>query len=290
MNGQPVSAAAPRLHAALHWRSAPPFAAHLDDWIERVALAGRLAGMQLEDATRGSGFVPDAVFVASTILDNSMTVSDEAVRRFGAALHAHGGHRLHGIVNAYLCAGWGYVLRHAMRNTALRRVALCIVDLDLHHMEWQLEHPVIGRSGFGMSTLLFELPAGAGLLPACGGPYANSAFSEFVMALRAHRLHHGVAPTFIPFVQPGLYATAQRVLSGQALAPNRYDTWGHCFGSDPWIGLIEAAAAGGPGVPSRILAGAFGFNGYYTVSAVDLDAGLRTEFRHVEPHMFNSRI
>jgi len=169
-------------------------------------------------------------------------------------------------------------------------VALCIVDLDLHHMEWQLEHPVIGRSGFGMSTLLFELPAGAGLLPACGGPYANSAFSEFVMALRAHRLHHGVAPTFIPFVQPGLYATAQRVLSGQALAPNRYDTWGHCFGSDPWIGLIEAAAADGPGVPSRILAGAFGFNGYYTVSAVDLDAGLRTEFRHVEPHMFNSRI
>lgn len=290
MNNDPRShedsSPVPRLHAALHWRLDPPFACDTENWLDRAALAGRLAGAQFAGAVERCGFEPEAVFVASTILDNNTTTSAAAVDRFENAFHARCGHRLHGIVNAYLCAGWGFALRHLMRNTALRCVALCIVDLDLHDMEWQLEHPVIGRSGFGMSTLLFELPQHPARLPECGGPFANSAFSEFVMALRGHRLRHGAALTFIPFTQPALYDTAQRVLAGKLLAPNRYDAWGHCFGSDPWIGLIEwrstTEPATGQPLQTRVLAGAFGFNGYYTLSDIDIGPRLFTEFRHAE--------
>lgn len=273
----------PCLRAALHWRCAAPFAPHLDDWELRAALAGRLAGEQLAEAVKCSagGSAPDAVFMVSTILDSSLTAFASATTRFEHAFARHAGQPLQGIVNAYLCAGWGFVLRHAMRNTVLRRIAICIVDLDLHHLQWQLEHPVIGRAGFGVSTLLFALPLSPARLPEAAGPYPNSAFPQFVMALRGHRGRHGVIPTFIPFVQDGLYETARRVTGGELLAPNRYGRWGHCFGADPWIGLIEACASGRT-LPGRILAGAFGYNGYYALTDLELDAGLVTQWRQLD--------
>ena len=265
---------APRLHAALHWRVEPPFAPDAAGPRDRAAQAGQLAGAQCAEACARCGFEAEAVIVASTILDCRLTASAGTLAGFEAALQARAGRPLHGIVNAYLCAGWGFALRHAMRHTGLRRLALCIIDVDLHDMQWQMEHPVIGRSGFGLSTLLFELPPAA-LQPQCAGPFGNSGFNEFVMALRAHGQRHGAMPTFMPFTQPALHATAQRVLHGVPLAPNRYDTWGHCFGSDPWIGLIEAP----PTASTRVLAGAIGFNGYYTLCAIDLAPGLLAEFR-----------
>lgn len=272
----------PLLHAALHWRVEPPFARAAASWLDRAALAGRLAGAQFARATSRRGFEIEAVFVISTILDGSFTASADAVACFEDAFAASAGRRLHGIVNAYLCAGWGFALRYVMSHTALRRLALCIVDLDLHDMEWQREHPLIGRSGFGLSTLLFQLPPAPGRLPECGGPYTNSAFSEFVMALRAHGLREGASPTFLPFTQTALHAMAQRLLADGQLAPNRYDTLGHCFGSDPWIGVIEWFSATSPTRRVRVLAGAIGFNGYYTLSDIDVQRELAVEFRCVD--------
>lgn len=276
--------AVPRLRAALHTRIEAPFATGLADWQDRAERAGAMAGRQLAAAVAAHGQVPETTFVASTLLDPSVTTQPPALLRFCAAFEAASGQRLHGLVNAYLCAGWGFVLRHAMRNTRLRRIALSIVDLDLHDMAWQLDHPVIGRSGFGMSALLFDLPPAREALPGCGGPFANSAFTEFVMALRTPRARHGLAPTFLPFTQPALHGTAERVLGADTLAPNRYARWGHCFGSDPWIGMIEWLATQpdeSPAPTTRVLAGAIGFNGYYTVSALDVEMDMPVAFEVV---------
>lgn len=282
----PAHTAVPCLRAALHTRIEPPFATGLANWLDRADLAGTLAGQQLAAAVAAHGQVPEATFVASTLLDPSVTTSPQAVERFTTAFEAASGQRLHGLVNAYLCAGWGFVLRHAMRNTRLNRIALCIVDLDLHDLAWQLDHPVIGRAGFGMSSLLFDLPPARETLPDCGGPFANSAFPEFVMALRAHRAKHGLSPTFLPFTQPALHGLAERVLGAHTLAPNHFARWGHCFGSDPWIGLVEwlthEPEFKRTDEPIRVLAGAIGFNGYYTVSALDVDSDMTLSF-HVLP-------
>ncbi len=268
---------APHLLAALHTRIEQPFATALDDWIDRAALAGHLAGRQLAAAVATQGHAPEACFVSSTLLSASLTSRTVAVHRFTRAFEAASGLRLHGIVSAYMCAGWGFVLRHALRHTAIRRIAVCLVDLDLHDLSWHHEHPVIGRSGFGLSALLFDLPEARTALPECGGPHANSAFAELLMALRSHRQRHGLAPTFLPFTQPALHGMAERVLGAKTLTANRYATWGHCFGSDPWIGLIEwLAEAHTP--PGRVLVGAIGFNGYFTVSAIDVSAGTPTRF------------
>jgi hypothetical protein len=277
---QPTAAAVPRLTAALHTRIEPPFASGCADWHDRAALAGELAGRRLAAAVAAAREPPEAAFVLSTLLGPSFTANDAAVRRFTAAFEAASGLRLHGLVNAYLCAGWGFLLRHVLRHTRLRRVALCIVDLDLFDLAWQREHPVIGRSGFGVSALLFDLPGTGGTLPDCAGPFANSAFTELLLAVRAQRVRHGDLPTFLPFTQPALRGIAERLLGAQTLSADRYATWGHCFGSDPWIGVIEWLA-GRPAVDGgalRVLAGAIAFNGYYAVSAIDIEPGLPAAF------------
>jgi hypothetical protein len=266
--------AVPRLCGIWHGRVDPPFAGEEADWLERVSLAGRLAGEQLRDACGTTGFAPETVIVASSILGPNFTSSTLAVERFVRAVEEHSGHRPRGIINAYQCAGWGFGLRHLMRHTAVRRVAMLLVDVDLHRLDWLLEHPVVGRSGFGITTLLFELPAEA-QPPECGGPFANSAYSELLIALRKRNAGREAAmPTFIPFSRSPLYATAQRVVGEEALTPNFYAQWGHCFGADPWIGLVRWLDVGVGGARAatgcRVLAGAVGFAGYYTLSEIDL--------------------
>ncbi|MDM0077520.1 hypothetical protein QTH90_24150 [Variovorax sp. J2P1-59] len=265
--------AVPQLCGVWHWRAEPPFAGEQGDWLERAALAGQLAGEQLHDACATAGFVPETVVVASSILGPNFTSSSPAVERFVSAVETYSGHRPRGILNAYQCAGWGYALRHLMRHTAVRRVALLLVDVDLHQLDWMLEHPVVGRSGFGLTSLLFDLPAGAEP-PECGGPFANSAYGELLIALRKRNVERGAAvPVFMPFSRPPLYATAQRVVGQEALMPNFYEQWGHCFGADPWIGLVRWLNADGAVDASagcRVLAGAVGFAGYYTLSDVEV--------------------
>lgn len=279
--------ALPRLDAVAHWRIEPAFGADAHDWLARAERAGALAGAQLRKLASKSGFEPEAVLALSTIIDSTVTSSAEAVRRFCTAIEAGCGQAPQGILSAYLCAGWGFALRHLLRNTSITRAALLIVDLDLHDMEWQLEHPLTGLSGFGVTTLLFSLPEDRRALPECSGPHPNSAYNEFVMALRRHETRAGTMPAFIPFTRSDLYRSALGALADGSLAPNRHDVWGHCFGADPWIGLIEwlarpaDAAARAPSV-SRILAGAIAMNGYYTLCAISLDERIVSEFQRFD--------
>jgi hypothetical protein len=262
---------APRLRAALHWRIEPPFAPELA-WDERVRLAGRVLGTQCAQACERAGFAPELLLLNSTMLSLALTMPGPAARRFDAAIADACGLRPAAMLNAYQCAGWGFALRHAAFHRGLRRVAIAIIDLDLHDMAWQRRHPVIGDCGFGVTTLLFE----TGRSPHCSGPHANSAFNELLMATRARQQAQGACPTFLPFVRGPLAATATRLLARDSLAPNRYDALGHCFGADPWIGVIERYRDDPQ--EARLLAGAIAYNGYFTLSDVALDASAALGF------------
>jgi len=271
---------APLLRAALHWRVAPPFATGAPAWLEAVALAGRLAGAQLDQARERSGQQPQAVFLLSTLLPFAVAVPGPGQRALLDGVESRCGLRPQAIVNAYLCAGWGFLLRFLMGQTALRRVALCLVDVDLIGLEWNLEHPVIGRSGFGFSTLLLDLPEGPASAPVCSGPHAHSGFNDLVLALRQHQARHGAVPTFIPFLQQPLAGTAERILAPGSLGANRHAELGHCFGADPWIGVIDwcAARPERKAAEQEVLLGAVAFNGYCSHARLRLGAGLVTDF------------
>ncbi|MET0383292.1 MAG: hypothetical protein ABW032_07715 [Burkholderiaceae bacterium] len=270
-----------RVRAAAHWRVAPPFAAGLEAGA-RIDLGGRLCGAQLARACADAGFEPQALVVVSTIMSQSISMQPRGQARFLDAVERACGLRPQALMNAYMCVGWAFALRHFVRHTDAKRLAVAIVDLDVHNLDWHLRHPVIGPSGFGVSTLLFELPDDRGAPPVCSGPHANSAFNDFVMALKAHQARHGAQPTFIPFTVEALAATARRVLAEGSLGPNRNAAYGHCFGADPWIGLIEWLAASPPDGERTAVAGAIGFNGYYGFAPVRVAPCTRAELRLID--------
>jgi hypothetical protein len=190
--------------------------------------------------------------------------------------------RPQGILNVYMCTGWGYALRHFLRHTNIERLAIAILDVDVHNLAWQRHHPVIGLSGFGVTTLLFTLPLHRGAEPACAGPYPNSAFNEFLMALKARQARQGAQPTFIPFMVENLAASARRVLAASPVGPDRNAELGHCFGADPWIGVVDWFRSNRPDTPRTIVAGAIAFNGYYTFAAVEAHPATHVAFERLD--------
>ena len=193
--GLATPVALPLLQAAVHWRIEPPFAPEIENWEQRVDLAGQLAGAQLGYASRQIGFEGEELVVSSTILSTAVTMETDSEDRFYDAIERHSGRMPQGILNAYLCTGWGYALRYFIRHTNAKHLAISIVDVDLHNLDWQLKHPIIGPSGFGVTTLLFSLPEDRNSQPHCSGPHPNSAFNEFIFALKAHQAQHGAQPT-----------------------------------------------------------------------------------------------
>lgn len=280
-----MSAVTPRpqqLHAAAHWRVEAPFAMDAASTAAQIDLAGRLVGHQLRETLQAVGFDAELLLVTSTVMSAAVTMQAQGQAVFYDAIEHGCGLRPEGILNAYMCTGWGYALRYCMRHTAVRRVAIAIVDLDPHNLAWQQNHPVIGPSGFGVTTLLFTLPEARDGTPHCSGPHANSAFNDLLMALRLHQARHDPLLTFVPFMLPGLASTAQRVLGQSLLAPNRNEEFGHCFGADPWIGIVEWFASHGLGQTQTVLAGALAFNGYLTFAPVTLGPQTRLQLRRLQ--------
>ena len=275
-----TSPAAARVRATMHWRVEPPFAPDAG-LVAQIELSGRLCGTQLARTCAEAGFMPQALVVVSTVMSHAISMVPAGHGLFHDAVERTCGLRPAGLLNAYMCTGWAFALRHYLRHTVLARLAIAIVDLDVHNLAWQRSHPVIGPSGFGVTTLLLDLPANREILPTCAGPYANSAFNEFVMALKAHQARHGAQPTFIPFTLETLATTARRLLAKDSVGPNRNDTLGHCFGADPWIGLAEWLATHPPAADHGVVAGAIAFNGYHAFAPLRVSADSHAGFRRL---------
>jgi hypothetical protein len=270
-----------RVRAAAHWRVEPPFAPDLDV-AAQIELAGRLCGTQVARSCAETDFAPQALVVVSTVMSHAISMDGAGQACFHDAVERACGLRPEGLLNAYMCTGWAFALRHYLRHTDVARLAIAIVDLDIHNLAWQRRHPVIGPSGFGVTTLLLQLPADRTSLPTCAGPYANSAFNEFVLALKGHQARHGTRPTFIPFTLEGLAATARRLLGKDSLGPNLNDTLGHCFGADPWIGLAQWLGSGAPACDRGVLAGAIAFNGYFAFAPMQVGADIRAGMHRLD--------
>ena len=266
----------PVVRAAVHWRAIPPFLPELNPVHERAIILGRTVGKQLKQAIEESGCIPEVAIISGTILASSLSDEADTLASFYREIQDIAGICPSGVATAYQCAGWGYTLRFFAQFTTVRRLAILLVDIDLHNFEAALNHPVIGASGFGVTTLLFDIRPGSDVF-ACGGPYRNSAYNELITELKRKQKLIGTIPTFIPFMRKEYAVTPERVLAKGSLGPNLNDELGHCFGADPWIGIIRNFA--GKPYSTDVLVGSVGFKGYFTVAQVAIlpDSVLRID-------------
>ncbi len=266
-------AALPHVHVVLHKRITPPLLGPEAELAARIDWLADEACRQLRRALAAMNRPRCLNFVCSTSLSKVFSSRPQHVQKLLDRLQAHGGVSGAGLLQAYQCAAWGWALRFAATRSDKRFLVLSIVDADLHELWDAGFEPMIGKLGYGVSTVGLELPPGMAL-PRCEGPFANRGFTDLLHAVRARHKQFGRTPTFLPFLTEGLAAIAQRTIGADVLAPNKHARYGHVFGADPWIGLIEWLQAQPVSGPTPVTLGAFAYDGYFTLA--DLEVGPQT--------------
>jgi hypothetical protein len=269
------------LRTAVHWRIEPPFAPECE-FDKKIQLLAECIAAQVREAIRTSDDGPWDYVVCTTYLSLIVVYSPRFAGALLDAIERGCGRRPLGILHTYECSGWGYALRFLSQHADSRKVLLTIADVDLHNVQWYSHHPLIGKSGFGITTLALTLHDSVAGMLECGGPYPNSAFKELIRAIRALHARCGKSPTFITFLTDGLAATARRLVGPDVLGPNRIDEYGHCFGSDSWIGIIERCQSASRIEREVVTVGTIAYNGYYALCNVLLSPETTTVFRRVE--------
>lgn len=264
-----------KVHAMMHARVVAPLLGVGASFEERVTWLRNEVG---EQAARVRGGVSDdsCIHLISTSMLSKIATGWDAIRDgFVDAVAKRCGRSPSGFLQAYQCAGWGYAIRFAALHTDCRNLTLTILDADLHELFSGEYEATLGKIGYGVTTLALELPPGL-MLPTCDGPLPNHGFTDMLHALRAHRKTTGPLATFLPFMPDGLDGIARRSVGGR-LAPNRYADYGHCFGADPWIGLMERLRAQAPTDAECVTLGSFAFSGYYAIGSVQVGPWTRVE-------------
>ncbi|NVN09769.1 hypothetical protein [Nguyenibacter vanlangensis] len=255
------------LRAATYRRSGYPFGG-----VSASPLAGavsdlaRLLAQDAREAMTATGVAPDHVFVTSTIMSPRVTEpgpEQHAVTR--ALAEATGCTPL--LINAYECTGWGYILRHVTHLGITGPIMILIQDCDVHNFTFWRRNDAWGNSGFGITTLIIDVGAGAAADVSVDAVPKAGALRNFRKALgvfTAAKPAQVVSTPFFPeATRKGFRATSH--LPNECA--DRHGEYGHSFGSDPWIGLIEACAGARP---ATAIVGSLALNGYHAIAHITL--------------------
>lgn len=241
---------------------------------------GAAIAAQIDRATEGMDPASiGATFVVSTMLDMPVTAGwlrwpdvAAAARRARAAPET--------FLNAYECASWGFALRYAMRLLPPgARVVVAIVDVNVLDLEYWKANPNWGTSGFGIGAVVFRLSGEDALH--CAFARTASGYGEFCLDLRRAMAESAGTVALAPWFPAPIAAMYDRLVDRARLLPNRNDVWGHSFGCDPWIGLIEHVTGAYPDAPpapdARYLATSIALSGYWAFAEVAANPAGRFE-------------
>jgi hypothetical protein len=263
------------LLAALHWNIVPPFAQENPQLGNQVDVIGRCVAAQVRAVMPPGDWGPIDLMLCSTVISGAITGMTSISDRLFDVIESECRQRPLAHLHTYMCAGWGYALSYFLRHTNSRLVMLSMVDVDIHDLAYHRNHTQIGKLGFAITTLLLELPVDRIDKVRTGGPFGGSAFKEFVLALRQHNDLHKPTLSFIPFFGPGLSSIAERIIGVANLGANRHDDYGHCFGSDPWIGIIEWLQRTALDECINVSAGMVALSGYFALCNIGLSPQTR---------------
>jgi len=245
----------------------------VDDRLQNLSpVLAKAVGEQIAYALQGwQGPIPDRHFVCSTIMDlafsrqlvNWPTLVEQIAQYTDAVPDM--------LINAYECASWGYSLRQALSHPRTSPYVMCtIVDLNLMDLAFWRANPNWGNSGFGIVTLLFRAETNAHECVTVNVAKTSNFIAEFSIAVRNALADKPDYKLALPFFPPAVTQLFQRLLPDADMLPDLHPRFGHCFGADPWISLIEQAPHASSG--QRFLATSVALNGYWTMADITLAA------------------
>jgi hypothetical protein len=212
-------------------------------------------------------------YLCSTIMDSVFSAAAmDAVRSLGDDYAVVP----QSFTHAYECACWGYCMQyHVEHKREQASFAISIMDVNSMEMSYWSSNEQWGKSGFGITTLFFEVDGEGEGDPskslhtgvAAGGnniiAFASVA-KQVVKNFQASRLS-------LPFFPENMSVPVRRALKGVELLTECHSAYGHAFGSDPWISFIRDHAQSDL-AGQRIVFGSLALRGYYCFADIDIDA------------------
>lgn len=178
-------------------------------------------------------------------------------------------------LDAYECASWGYALRYfCQRNMLASAVLISIIDIDFFDFEFWKSSPHWGKSGFGLITLYFEnfdKDIGNKIIVGCSS--VNNPITEFAFTVRDIMKKNETFISALPFFPDNSKNILDRVIAKNSRLPDLHDKWGHSFGSDPWISIIEHYKENSiKKNTNKFLACSLALNGYFAIAKIEVSA------------------
>jgi len=180
--------------------------------------------------------------------------------------------------NAYECACWGYCLRYHLESKQQSGLlAISILDINSMEMSYWSQNEQWGKSGFGVTTLVFEVQREeVGSMPIHNGVASGGnniiSFASFAKQTSKQTNAKNLS---LPFFPDSMSIPVRRSLKDVQVLTERHSEYGHAFGSDPWIAFIRDHAeqnfAG-----DQILFGSLALRGYYCFAHIDIASDVNT--------------
>ncbi|WP_027669441.1 hypothetical protein [Rheinheimera baltica] len=206
----------------------------------------------------------DSVFSAGAIASGNLLESDALVSQ--------------SFTHAYECACWGYCLRYHFEHKPHQPLlAISILDINSMEMKYWSENEQWGKSGFGITTLFFEIQQegdAADLLHTGVASGGNNIISFASFAKQVARKCQA-STLSLPFFPESMSFPVRRSLKDVALLSDGHAHYGHAFGSDPWIAFINDHQQQ-DFADQNIVFGSLALRGYYCFADVSVAVNVHT--------------
>jgi hypothetical protein len=157
-------------------------------------------------------------------------------------------------IDMYECASWGYALRYYLSQGLMStQVLVSIADINFYDFDHFVKNADWGESGFGITTLLFKRDRYSNIDLTTGCATGNTPITEFAFSVREKMKIASEFTAALPFFPPQARDVLTRIFGHYQRLPDLHEKWGHCFGSDPWIAILQNLRN-----PDAV-------NGYYTL-------------------------
>lgn len=184
----------------------------------------------------------------------------------------------HSFTHAYECACWGYCLQHHFEYRRNQKyLTISIMDINSLEMKYWSASDHWGKSGFGITTLFFEISEDGGSHQLIHTGVARGGNNIIGFASFANQIIKGSQANMLslPFFPDSMSMPVRRSLKDIELLTERHATYGHSFGSDPWISFIKDHQEMGL-ADRQILFGSLALRGYYCFADIHIANNVNT--------------
>ncbi|ASP37674.1 hypothetical protein CHH28_02865 [Bacterioplanes sanyensis] len=216
-------------------------------------------------------------FLCSTMLELPFTSGALSLTHFR---HADDPLAPSSYINTYECASWGYTLRYYLSQLkqagqSQGQLLFSILDANLMGLSFWRQNENWGHSGFGLTSVWLDVEdvdsALQHLATSCAQTW--NATPEFATLIRRHTSQRDDITLGLPFFPDHIRQIFDKLLAEQTRLPDHHARWGHVFGSDPWLAIIEQQQTAP--TEQRYLPASIALNGYYCWAEVSVGADSR---------------